>query len=269
MSHNHYELHPFFMPAKYGKCFVLEYIPAPEFSNKQSVLIIPPFAEENNNSRKMHSAIARKLANEGFSVFMIDLFGTGDSEGQFIDALWDDWLDNIKLLFENHLKQKFIKTNILATRLGVLMLVDLFDNESLFINKCLLLQPVLKGKTFTKQLMRTKIAAMAFKGEKCTQNDLQQALEEQGLIEISGYQISKSMLDKIESKSINDAFLESINIITIDTKPKVEDLILLDKQNSKSNNNKLISQSPPFWTTTEYEISEHLVKLIEAALESA
>jgi len=257
------------MPTENGKCFVLEYLPAPNLLNNQSVLFIPPFGEENNNSRKMHSAIARNLANEGFSVFMIDLFGTGDSEGQFVDALWDDWLDNIKLLFENHLKQQFIKTNILATRLGALMLAGLFENERLPINKCLLLQPILKGKTFAKQLMRTKIAAMAFKGEKCTQNDLQQDLEFQGLIEISGYQISKSMLDKIKSKSINDALLESKNIITINTKPQVEDLTLLEKQNSISNNNKLIAQSPPFWTMPEYKISEHLIKLTEAMFNNA
>jgi len=257
------------MPTKNGKCFVLEYIPAPEFSNKQSVLFIPPFAEENNNSRKMHSAIARNLANEGFSVFMIDLFGTGDSEGQFVEADWDDWLENIRQLFKNYLDNKFTKLNILATRLGALMLVDLFGNESLDIDKWLLLQPVLKGKTFTKQLMRTKIAAMAFKGEKCTQNDLQKNLVHQGLIEISGYQISQTMLDKIESKSISDTLLDSKNVITIDTKPKAEDLTLLDKQNSMLINNKLIVQSPPFWSMPEYKISEHLIKLTEATFNNA
>ena len=64
-----------------GKIFVLEFVPSG--TSRGSIIIVPPFAEEMNRSRKMLSAQARRLMQIGYRVWLPDLFGTGDSQGDF------------------------------------------------------------------------------------------------------------------------------------------------------------------------------------------
>ena len=59
-----------------------------------------PFCEEMNKARRMAALQSRRLAALGYSVLQIDLFGCGDSSGDFADAreIWKrpqialDWL---------------------------------------------------------------------------------------------------------------------------------------------------------------------------------
>ena len=67
---------------------------------KGCVLNIHPFAEEMNKSRRMAALQARALAKAGYAVLQIDLFGCGDSSGDFGDASWQDWVgDVVRLRF--------------------------------------------------------------------------------------------------------------------------------------------------------------------------
>jgi exosortase A-associated hydrolase 2 len=59
------------------------------------VVYVHPFAEEMNKSRRMAARGARALAAAGFSVLQIDLHGCGDSSGDFGDASWQGWIDDV------------------------------------------------------------------------------------------------------------------------------------------------------------------------------
>src|SRR5689334_9630124 len=65
--------------------------PAAAPSLRQAVLVLPPFAEELNKCRPMLAAQARALAAAGLDVLLVDLFGTGDSDGEFVEARWERW----------------------------------------------------------------------------------------------------------------------------------------------------------------------------------
>jgi hypothetical protein len=47
---------------------------------------VPPFAEEMNKSRRMIAEVGRRLEGSGVGMLLVDLFGTGDSEGEFAQA---------------------------------------------------------------------------------------------------------------------------------------------------------------------------------------
>lgn len=53
------------------------------------------FAEEMNKSRRMVALQAHALAAAGHAVLVPDLFGCGDSEGDFSQATWDGWVEDL------------------------------------------------------------------------------------------------------------------------------------------------------------------------------
>ena len=62
----------------------------------RAVLVcLQPFAEEANLSRRMIVAQARRLAARGYAVLVPDLYGTGDSAGEFEAASLARWREDV------------------------------------------------------------------------------------------------------------------------------------------------------------------------------
>ena len=82
---------PFFLQADCGRRFCLYHAPRAEKECRGAFIYVHPFGEEMNKSRRMAALQARAFAAMGFGVLQIDLFGCGDSSGDFSDARWDIW----------------------------------------------------------------------------------------------------------------------------------------------------------------------------------
>lgn len=83
----------FFLPGLHGPRYCL-FHPAHGVP-RGLVLHVHPFAEELNKTRRMAALQARALAGAGFAVLQIDLLGCGDSAGDFCDARWDTWIQDL------------------------------------------------------------------------------------------------------------------------------------------------------------------------------
>ena len=81
----------FHLDGAIGPIFCLAWSPPPETPPRFGVLCIPPFAEENNKSRRMIAQQARALARLGGMTLLVDMTGTGDSVSDFRDATWEHW----------------------------------------------------------------------------------------------------------------------------------------------------------------------------------
>src|SRR6476646_41057 len=62
-----------------------------------AIVHVHAFAEEMNKARRMAALQARAFANAGYAVLQCDLLGCGDSSGDFGDATWDAWVDDVLL----------------------------------------------------------------------------------------------------------------------------------------------------------------------------
>ena len=69
--------------------------PAAAHRPQYRVLVVPPFAEELNKCRRMLALTTRQLSMQGCDVLWPDLYGTGDSAGEFGDAVWADWVADL------------------------------------------------------------------------------------------------------------------------------------------------------------------------------
>ena len=72
---------PFFLRFTAGNRFCL--LHATDRRAVGAVLYVHPLAEEMNKSRRMAALQARALAASGWVVLQVDLFGCGDSDGDF------------------------------------------------------------------------------------------------------------------------------------------------------------------------------------------
>lgn len=166
----------------------------------RKVLIIPPFAEELNKSRHVLAALCRSLEAAGHDVLLPDLYGTGDSEGQFSEATLEIWrgdLDAAVRYLEP--REDF---DVIALRAGALIAVDLVNRHR--IRSMTLLHPIVEGRQQLNQLLRLRLAgALTGGGKKETAAQLREQLASGHTLEIAGYGLSPQLAADLEALSLS------------------------------------------------------------------
>lgn len=94
------DTHPaesFFLKTGSGERFCLYHSPHPDRECRGALIYVHPFGDEMNKSRRMAAIQARAFSAMGLGVLQIDLFGCGDSSGEFGDARWNIWSQDLVL----------------------------------------------------------------------------------------------------------------------------------------------------------------------------
>jgi len=173
-----------------GQRFTNEWLPD-GVSPRRAVLLLPPFGEEMNKSRRTISLAARLFASRGFAVHAFDPAGTGDSEGEFGDATWARWTSDANFAIARLAEKSSTPLTLWAIRSGALLLPGL-DRPPADV---LLWQPVTSGDAFLTQLLRLKVAADAFAGvEGTTTKQLRAQLVAGETLEIAGYELNPELV---------------------------------------------------------------------------
>ncbi len=181
-------------------------MPEKETRKNSAVLFVPPFAEEMNKSRRMMAEQGRRLASQGNYVLFVDLFGTGDSEGDFADAAWDVWVEDLKNCLLRMESLGFSEISIITLRSGALLSADLIVQSSTHIKNLILWQPVINGDAYLTQFLRLKLAAdMAREsGSKVSVKDLKKQLVDGESVEVAGYLLPPASANGLASKKLVD-----------------------------------------------------------------
>ncbi|NRA69610.1 MAG: hydrolase 2, exosortase A system-associated [Gammaproteobacteria bacterium] len=194
--------HLYFLGTSHGDLLITEFSPDSLNDRLLNLIVVPPFCEEMNKSRKMIADFSRLAAKNNITVSVIDLFGTGDSAGELAEATWEIWQDNLVAMV-NQLKDSMpeIPIAMLGIRTGALLALDCcITNKMSLPNSLMMWQPVLNGQQFINQFMRLRLAAeMMSASTKVTMADLMTELEQTSLIEIAGYTVNKSLVDALIS----------------------------------------------------------------------
>src|SRR5688500_15035872 len=118
-----------------------------------AVLLIHPFAEEMNRCRRMAALQARAFAAAGWTVLQMDLYGCGDSAGDFSGATWNRWLDDV-VDSAAWLREKTGQRLVLwGLRAGCLLATQAAGRIEPAAD-LVLWQPVASGKQFLQQFLR-------------------------------------------------------------------------------------------------------------------
>ncbi len=187
---------PFFLDGEGGQRFCL-YTP-PTAPCRGALLYIHPFAEEMNKSRRMAALQARALADIGFGVLQIDLLGCGDSAGDFADARWEVWKNDLALAQQWLIDKLGAPVHLWGLRLGALLALDYASNPVAAPASLLLWQPVQNGKQFLTQFLRLQVASAMFgegKGDGAATSTaaLRTSLAAGASLEVAGYELAPAL----------------------------------------------------------------------------
>lgn len=172
---------------------------------RASVLLVPPFGEEMNKSRRMMAETAQRLAGAGRAVVMPDLFGTGDSEGEFRDATVERWVDDLGVAARFAATRGTPVSAVLAVRLGCALAVAAQRCGALpSVGTTVWWQPVLDGGRYLKQCLRLRVAAGGMRGEATeTVEGLRERSGAGETIAVAGYEFSPALVRGLEALSVD------------------------------------------------------------------
>jgi exosortase A-associated hydrolase 2 len=195
----HAPAEPFFLEAGTGTRFCLFHRPVGDF--RAGLVYIHPFAEEMNRSRRMAALAARALAAQGVAVLQIDLHGCGDSSGEFAQARWDTWKQDVARASDWLRSRIGCDVGVWGLRLGALLALDYAHTAAQPVDRLLLWQPVTSGAGFLTQFLRLRVAGdmLQDEGAKGGTQALRAALQAGSSIEIAGYELAPALADAIDS----------------------------------------------------------------------
>jgi exosortase A-associated hydrolase 2 len=192
---------PFFFDSEPGTRFSLYHAPNPQLAARGAILYVHPFAEEMNKTRRMAAQQARAFAAMGYAVLQIDLFGCGDSCGDFHSGRWDLWKRDLGVAAD----WLAARTDggplfLWGVRLGGLLALDFATVRK--VEGLVLWQPFINGRTCINQFLRLRLAAEMDNDDPSAPRStsaLRAELAARGRLEVAGYELAAALVKGIDA----------------------------------------------------------------------
>lgn len=255
----------FFLPSAAGGLFCLFRAAGGQScphggSGRPAVLVLPAFAEEMNKSRRMVSLFAQRAQAAGITTLVPDLYGTGDSEGDFGAATLETWAADLQRCLGWLVERCAVPVSILAVRCGSLLL-DLLPADRRSGGHLVLWQPVVSGRAFVNQFLRLRLAGdlLSRGAGHADSAALRQELQQAGRIEVAGYDVKRELLAGIEAVELRNTSVAAFSRVTAfevaaadsdEVSPALE-RVLSAWRNAGANVSGRALQGEPFWATAE------------------
>ena len=198
-----------FINSPQGKLFITQF---GEVVGDTAVLCLPSITEEMNLARAVAAKQAQHFSKSGLPCFILDYYGTGDSEGEFEQADADIWLKDILVAGDFLLQQGITKIILWGIRFGALFILNHQEklHQELPIIQQILWKPVTNGKLFAGQFLRIKQASAMMNSLPSNGTDDKINWRDHVLagndVEVAGYLLTKKMLQSLESLQIGKDF---------------------------------------------------------------
>jgi exosortase A-associated hydrolase 2 len=248
------------------------------------VVQVHALSEEMNKCRRMTALQARALAANGYAVLQFDLFGCGDSDGDFGEATWTQWIHDVQVAIERAAERwsrtwpqhPLPRPVLWAQRAGALLASAAAADAG---RPCdfLFWQPSTSGKLVLQQLLRLKLAAGLDGAQaKALGEALRAGIAAGQTTEIAGYRISADLARGLEAAVLAPAptAAEGAALHWLETSSRDLPTLLpaslpsLERWRAAGYSVRAAAVSgPPFWSTVEIAEAPELVSASLALLE--
>jgi exosortase A-associated hydrolase 2 len=261
----------FFLPQRDGQRLCVYHRPLVPV--RGALVYVHPWAEEMNKSRRMAALQSRALAAAGYAVLQIDLTGCGDSSGDFGDATWDVWLDDIVAAGTWLAQRTDAPLWLWGLRAGCLLAAEAGPRLA---QPCghLHWQPAGAGKLLLQQFLRLKVAgALLDGGGKGVLDELRARLAGGEPVEIAGYRLSAVLAASLEAATLSPRgepgrleWIEVSSRVDASLSPASDKVVQAWRTAGWQTRTHRVT-GPQFWQTTEIEVAPDLIQATIAALE--
>jgi len=242
---------------------------APSQGALRGILIhIHPFAEEMNKARRMAALQARAFAESGYAVLQIDLHGCGDSAGDFGEASWQGWIDDVVAA------AKWLRSEaglpgqpiwLWGLRAGCLLAAAAASLVEGPVN-LLFWAPTPAGKALLQQFLRLKAAGDLMGGQsKAILEAARKQLAEGATVDVAGYALPASVANGLEQATLQPSSrVDRLLWLELSTREDAALTPLATTAIARWESTGTVVQSqfvsgPAFWQTTEIEDAPALI----------
>ena len=263
-------MQPLFIKSSAGPLFAMYEPPVGHIPLNKAIIHIPAFAEEMNKARRMVALQAQAFAEQGYAVLVLDLFGTGDSSGDFGEATWDIWLQNIDTALVWLKQQGALSVNLWGLRLGALLAMDFVSRNPQKIDRLLCWQPVVNGDVFITQFLRLRVAAAMMDNNAPPEktSELKKQLLDGQAIEVAGYLLNPELIkplivlraDRLDWPALNEVAV--FEVVSSEDAPaalgNTQLLASLQQKNIMATLTQVVDNA--FWASQEISEAPALIK---------
>lgn len=266
----------FFIDGRAGQRFCV--LTRPVGMPRGGVLFVHPFAEELNKSRRMVALAAQAFGANGWMVLQIDLHGCGDSGGDFGDACWQGWVDDLALGW-NWLREHCEGPRVLwSLRAGSLVAADWLHGSASEQPALLMWQPVSDGRQHLTQFLRLKAAGemLADADARMAMSRLRESLQRGDGVEVAGYCLSAALAAGLDAATLRlpPGYAAPVALFEVDGRPQPEPSPALARLTERLARAGSVVRSeavsgPAFWQTQEIETAPAIIEASLRVLERA
>jgi exosortase A-associated hydrolase 2 len=160
-------------------------------SRDEGAVLVHPFMEERQDSHQVSRNLGEDLARDGFPALRFDLYGAGDSAGEWHEGTVQRWLEDIVgAAAELRRRAGVARVALLGLRFGgTLAALAARRAEA---SRLVLWQPVVKGEAYAQDLLRAHLSAemVLHKRAGISREVLVQRLQAGERINLFGYDLS-------------------------------------------------------------------------------
>ena len=251
-------------------------------------MFVHPFAEEMNKSRRMAALQARALAGQGWAVLLPDLLGCGDSAGDFGDASWAAWVNDV-VHAATWLREQASgwaaapataasadppppppppppPLTLWGLRTGALLAAEAATRLG-DVHRLLFWQPAPSGKTVLQQFLRLQMASELLGGDAAGGTEaLRTRLAAGDSVELAGYRLSPGLTQGLERARLEPP--PGVRLLHwLDLSPRAEATLAPGSASAVARWREAgcevhaqVVTGPSFWQTTEIEDAPGLIE---------
>ena len=169
------------------------------------VVFCHPFGEEKHRSYRAFVKFSRHLAEQGIPSLRFDMRGAGDSDCDLLDSDVETQIDDTQTAISELINKTGVsKVILIGLRFGA-TIASLTAERDDRITGLLLLSPIIKGKNYWRELLRTKqFASISLNQPSPKTSQLMKELEQNGHLEIEAQRLSRSFVDQLQEVNLID-----------------------------------------------------------------
>lgn len=150
-------LTPFFFDAGGHQLYGVLHDPGASRRTRGCV-VVPPFMEERQDAHAVLRDMAETLCTQGFATLRVDLYGTGDSEGEWRDATLEGWRNDLhEAVAVLRARTGVTAVTLVGLRFGATLAALVAARVE--ADAVVLVQPILSGADYARDLLTSHMAA--------------------------------------------------------------------------------------------------------------